>query len=173
MPHIRQLQFEAYVNLGNVSEAKSAAKQALELAPDNHIVRAGLALILANAAQTSEQLSAAEAEARTTLNELHKFRPPKSLPFPSWKRAEASLRGKAYAALGLVAFKRDELDEAIRQFETAAALNAEPATLYRLGKVYRLKGRTEDARKTFLAVTGGEDAEIRKLAEAELREMQR
>ena len=169
MPHIRQLQFEAYVNLGNVSDAISAARKAIESTPDNQLVRAGLALILANTARTDEQLNAAQAEARMTLDELNKFRPPKSLSFPAWKRVEASVRSKAHGALGLVAFKRDQVEEAVRQFEMAVALNPEPATQYRLGKLYRLQNRKEDATKAFRATIAGGDPEIRKLAEAELR----
>jgi tetratricopeptide (TPR) repeat protein len=173
LSHVYQLEFDAHVSLGNASGAVATARLALSSAPENHVVRAGLALILANGARTPEQVNAAESEARIVLEGMGKFRAPRSLPFSAWKKLDANIRGKAHAALGLAAFKRDDISGAVRSFETAVALNPEPSTQLRLGKLYRVADRTADARKVLQAAAAGQDPEIRKLAEAELRDLVR
>ena len=173
LAHVRQLQFEAYTKLGRPADAIYAARQALTLAPLNHTVRAGLALILANQASTPRQLNEAEVEARSTLERLTAFVPPRSLPYPRWEQAARRVRGQAHAALGLVAFKRDRLDEAVRELETSVRLAPDPPTQYRLGRLYRLLGRLEEARKSLDAASAGADPAVADLALRELREMAR
>ncbi len=170
---VRQLQFEAYTKRGRPAAAIRAARQALTLAPDNHTVRAGLALILANQASIPGQLEEAEREARTTLERLTAFVPPRSLPYPRWEQAARRVRGQAHAALGLVAFKRDRMDEAVRELETSVSLTPDPPTQYRLGRLYRLVGRLGEARKSLTAASAGGDPAVADLARRELREMER
>jgi Flp pilus assembly protein TadD len=79
------------------------------------------------------------------------------------------VRARAAAALGLTAFKRDRVSEAIAHFEKAVAWSPEPADHLRLGRLYRLVERSQDARRQFeLAAQGGDDA-VKKLASAELQ----
>jgi tetratricopeptide (TPR) repeat protein len=173
LAHVLQMQFEALTKRGKAPEAIAAANRALALAPDNLAVRADLAVILANEARTAEQLEGAEKEARLTLAKLDAFRPPKSLPFPRWQQVERRVRGQAHTALGLVAFKRDRVDVALKELETAVALSPEPATQYRLGKLYRHVARLADAKRLLRAASAGDDPEIRALAELELRDLER
>jgi tetratricopeptide (TPR) repeat protein len=173
LAHVYQLQFEALTKAGKVQEAVAAGKRALDLSPDNLRVRAGLAVILANEARTAEQLEVAEKEAKRTLSTLEAFRPPKSLPYPQWQQSERRVRSQAHVALALTAFKRDRTDEAVRELETAVSIEAAPSTQYRLAKLYRYLGRLEQAKKMLLAASAGVDAEIRALAEKELRDLTR
>lgn len=173
LAHVRQLQFEAYTKLGRLGDAIQTAGQALTLTPDNHMVRAGLAVILANEARTPQQLEGAGREARTTLERLNAFVPPKSLPYPRWEQAARRVRGQAHSALGLVAFKRDRMDEALHEFETSVAFSPDPPAQYRLGRLYRLLGRVEQAQKSLAAAAAGDDSTIADLARQELREMTR
>jgi tetratricopeptide (TPR) repeat protein len=83
------------------------------------------------------------------------------------------VRGQAHTALGLIAFKRDRVDVALKELESAVALSPEPATQYRLAKLYRHVARLADAKKLLRAASGGDDPEIRALAERELRDLER
>jgi tetratricopeptide (TPR) repeat protein len=173
LAHVLQMQFEALTRQGKAPEAIAAANRALALAPDNLSVRGSLAVILANQARASEQLEGAEKEAHLTLAKLDAFRPPKSLPFPRWQQVERRVRGQAHTALGLVAFKRDRVDAALKELETAVSLNPEPAAQYRLAKLYRHVARLEDAKRLLRAASAGDDPEIRALAERELKDLER
>lgn len=166
LPHIYELRFDAQRERENAPAAIREGRRALEGAPSNVTVAVRLAGILANAGQLDE----AEQLVRQVESVLATFRVPRTVPFPEWQARVQWVRARAAAALGLTAFKRDRVPEAIARFEEAVALAPEPADHLRLGRLYRLVDRTQDARKQFELAARGGDEVVKKLAAGALQE---
>lgn len=167
---VYEMGFEAYRRLGQRTEALVWGEKALEANPHHLPLRATLAALRANGAGAPEELARAEADARRALESIEAYRPPKSVGRDEWRRIDGRCRADAYTALGLVAFKRGDTPGAIQAFETAARFAPAPdaALLYRLGKLYQLAGRKQDAAKLFTQAAALGEPAIRGLALAEL-----
>jgi tetratricopeptide (TPR) repeat protein len=85
-------------------------------------------------------------------------------------RAVGRLQARAHAALGMVWFKRDDMEGAIREFEAsiAAAPVADAATHYRRGRIYTVSGRPADARRHLELAAHGKDGALAALARSAL-----
>ena len=166
-------QLEAYQALGDSVKAIEAGEKALQAAPDNLIVLAGLSAILPNQTQDAQRLTRAERYARRVLEISKNFRVPRWMASRDWEDLRARLQSQAHAALGLVANQRSETQRAIQQFETAIALAPSPdaTQYYRLGLLYKAAGDPRAAVQKLRKAAGLADPAIRQLAEQQLRDL--
>ena len=165
LPHVYELRFEAERQRGNAAAAIREGERALRSAPSNVTVAVRLAGILANAGRIEE----AERLVTQANSVLANFRVPRTVPFPEWQARKNWIAARAESAQGMVAFKRDQVPRAIAHFEAAVKLSPEPADHLRLGRLYRLAGRDQDARRQFEQAVALGDEEIKRLAAAELQ----
>lgn len=100
---------------------------------------------------------------------------PKRISPQEWEKTEGRLRPQAYAALGLVAYKRGQIAQAIHEFETATrvAPAPDPTQYYRLGMLYRASGKKREAIQMFRRAAKLGEPLIRGLAEQELQTLDR
>ena len=146
-----QMELEAYRSLNDSANAIDAGKRALRFAPGNLATMADLASIIADGATDPQQLIRAEEYARKMLEALETFKVPKWIPPQKWQKTEDHLRSEAHAAIGLVAYKRGEIAQAIHEFETASSVApaADATQYYRLGMLYRVSGKSLKLSKCF------------------------
>jgi tetratricopeptide (TPR) repeat protein len=168
--HVFELEAEAYASLGDAAKAIRSNERALDAAPDNLVVLANLAYVIANSASNSQQLARAEECARRELKLSQTIVIPKKISPQEWEEIRNRIGSTAHASLGLVAYKRGDLTEAIREFEAAVRLEQipDPAQYYRLGMLYRASGNQSKALEMLRRAAGSNDPTIRQLAEAEL-----
>lgn len=97
-------------------------------------------------------------QAMDILKTLPKPRP--DVPDDQWEAAKKDFTSQAHEALGLAAMTRKKYDVAIAEFKLAieGAANPDPATMVRLGAVYNLAGKHDDAIKVLDKVMG--DAQV-------------
>lgn len=166
-----QMELEAYRSLDDFSGAIEAGQRALQFAPGNLQVTAELASIIADATADVQQLARAEDYARRTLQALKTFTVPKWIPPQKWEMMEGQLKSEAHAALGMVAYKRGDTPQAIREFEAAVELAPvpQPAQYYRLGMLYRASGNKPAALEKLQRAAQMDDPAIRRLAEKQLK----
>ncbi len=119
-----------------------------------------------------EKLARAEKyahEAMEILKTLPKPRP--DVPDEQWAAAKKDFTSQAYEALALAAMARKKYDVAITQFKAAidTAANPDPATMVRLGAVYNLSGKYDDAIAVLDKVMGAPEVHptIKQFAQAE------
>ena len=148
---------------GNAAAAIRAARGGLAVAPEYAPLLVELADLVANGAAGWEE---AEAPARSALTVLDRVKAPQRVGPAEWTAAVQALTARAYAAWGLVLFKRNDVAGAIRHLE--AALRQQPAgdaTLhYRLGRLYAVAGRTREARAELAEAARSGVDELRALA---------
>lgn len=175
LPHIFELELEAYRSLGNSAKAILAGVKALKVAPDNLVVLANLGYIIAGSTTDPQQLARAEAYARRELEVSKTIRIPKKISPEEWEEIQGHLGSVAHATLGLVSYKRGEIAGAIREFETAVKLSStpDPAQIYRLGMLYKASGNLSGATEMFRRAADTNDPTIRELAQRELRFLRR
>lgn len=142
-------------------QAIDAASRGLALTPDYAPLLVEFADLLANA---SIRLEESEAAAHRALDILTRAKAPLRVTPDVWTAAVAGLRARAHAALGLVKFKRDDTAGAMQEFEASLALASDPATHYRLGRLYTLAGRNADARAQLQQAARSTDKSLRALA---------
>ncbi len=173
--HVYELEFEAYRALGDEKKAIDAGEESLRAAPDNLVVLANLAVVLANATSDSKRLARAKEYGLKVIALSKSFRAPRFISPEEWERTSARLNSQAHSALGLVANAEGRLADAIREFETAIALAPSPdaTQCYRLGVLYRTAGNTSGAIQKFRQAAGLNEPAIRRLAERQLRELER
>lgn len=145
LPHVYEMVFEEKRAKGDVAGAIEAGKRALTAAPGNVTVAVALAGIYATEGRLDEATKLVDGAEEA----LRQFRVPRTVPLIEWETRSAKIRARSAAVRGLVAFKRDRVEEAITQFEEAIRLAAEPSDHLRLGRLYQLQGRTAEARKQF------------------------
>lgn len=95
-----------------------------------------------------EKLARAEKyahQAMEILKTLPKPRP--DVPDDQWEAAKKDFTAQAHEALGLAALARKKYDVAIAEFKLAidGAANPDPATMVRLGAVYNMTGKHDEA----------------------------
>jgi tetratricopeptide (TPR) repeat protein len=173
--HAVQLEMEAQRTLGNVEGAIDAGERAVKLVPNNIPALVTLAGLLPLNSEDPERLSRAEALATQALKLLRSFRVSRFVPLDEWEKTQAQLRSNAHAALGLVAFRRNQIDTATREFESAVALapDPDPSQYFRLGSLYLARKRLPEAREKLLRAAQMNDPVVRGLAEKTLQSIGR
>ena len=155
---------------GNREQAIAAAERGLAIAPDYIPLLVEVADLLANGA---ERLDRAETSARHALALLDKVKAPLRIAPEEWITAVARLRSRAWTALGMVEFKKDDQAGALKSFQEALAAGAEddPMLHYRLGRLYAVTGRVADARRELAHAAMTSDKVLRELANKALSEL--
>jgi tetratricopeptide (TPR) repeat protein len=168
--HVFELEAEAYASLGDAAKAILSNEKALDAAPDNLVVLANLAYVIANSTSNSQQLARAEEYARRELELSQTIVISKKISPQEWEETRNRIGSTAHASLGLVAYKRGDRAEAIREFEAAVRLEhiPDPAQYYRLGMLYQASGDRSKALEMLRRAAESDDPMIRQLAEAEL-----
>jgi tetratricopeptide (TPR) repeat protein len=174
LAHVLELELEAYRSLGDSANAILAGEKALKAAPDNLLVLTNLAYIIASSTNDRQQLARAERYARRELELSGTIRIPKRISPNEWDEMKRRQNSTAHAALGLVAYKRGELAQAIHEFETAGKLAPAPdaAHYYRLGMLYQASGNESGAIEMLGRAAESSDPAIRLPAEKELKSLQ-
>ncbi len=173
--YVYKMELEAHRSLGDSEKALRAGEKALQAAPDNLEVLTALATILANQASDAPRLSRAEEYARKVLGLSKTLRIPKWIPPEKWEEIQGRLGSEAHAGLGLVAYKRGDVNSAVREFESAVSMAPvpQPVHLYRLGMLYRSRGRLAEAIQMFQRAAASNEPTIRQLAERQLKSLRR
>ena len=129
------------------------SERVLEAEPKNYNAMLMIAAGLAQRTREfdldkEEKLSRAEKLAKSA-DELVKTaaKPRPDLPDEQWESAKKDYSAQAHEALGLVANSRKKYDVAIAEYKLAleSASNPDPATMVRLGAVYNIAGKPDDA----------------------------
>ncbi len=95
-----------------------------------------------------EKLVRAEKYARQAMEILKTLPKPRpDVPDDQWEAAKKDFTAQAHEALGLAALARKKYDVAIAEFKLAieGAANPDPATMVRLGAVYNMSGKHDEA----------------------------
>ena len=155
---------------GHREEAIAAADRGLSIAPDYIPLLVELADLLANG---SERLDRAAQAANQALELLDRVKAPLRIAPEDWTATVAKLRARAYSALGMVLFKKDDHDGAIKKFEAALATAGEDDLIlhYRLGRLYAVKGKLAEAKRELERAALSPDRALRDLAKKALAEL--
>ncbi len=118
----------------------------MAIAPDYIPLLVEIADLLANG---SHGLDRAADAARHALELLDRVKAPKRIAPEDWTSAVAKLRARAHTALGMVQFKNDDRDGAMKEFQAALAAGAGDDSIlhYRLGRLYAVNGQIAEARR--------------------------
>lgn len=95
-----------------------------------------------------EKLARAEKYANQAMDILKTLPKPRpDVPDDQWEAAKKDFTAQAHEALGLAALARKKYDVAIAEFKLAieGAANPDPATMVRLGAVYNMTGKHDEA----------------------------
>ena len=166
-----EFQMEAYRTLGDAEGAIRAGERVLKLAPNHIGVLVTLASILSNGTSDPKRLERAQVCAGEALKQLMTFHAPRTISLETWEQLRLRLDSEAHAALGMVAFKQNRPETAVKEFETAVTLAPQPDPVqhYRLGTLYMLQGRMPEAREKLERAARLNNPAIQKLAENALR----
>ncbi|MGB9605645.1 MAG: tetratricopeptide repeat protein [Bryobacteraceae bacterium] len=129
------------------------AERTLEADPNNYHAMLMLATGLAQRTREfdldrEEKLARAEKYAHGAMDILKTLPKPRpDVPDDQWEAAKKDFTAQAHEALGLAALARKKYDVAIAEFKLAldGAANPDPATMVRLGTVYNMTGKYDDA----------------------------
>ena len=104
---------------------------------------------------------------------LDRVKAPLRIAPEDWTSAVAKLRARAYTALGMVQFKKDDRAGAMKAFQAALAAGAgDDAILhYRLGRLYAVNGQFAEARRELKHAALSPDNVLRDLAKKALAEL--
>jgi len=119
-----------------------------------------------------EKLARAEKYAHDAIEILKTLPKPRpDVPDDQWEAAKKDFTAQAHEALGLAAMVRKKYDVAIAEFKLALerAANPDPATMVRLGAVYNMAGKHDEAIAVLDKVMAGTDVHptIKQFAQAE------
>jgi tetratricopeptide (TPR) repeat protein len=155
---------------GNRDQAVAAAERGLSIAPDYVPLLVELADLLANG---SERLDRAVQAADQALQLLDRVKAPLRIAPEDWTAAVAKLRMRAHSALGMVLFKKDDHDGAMKEFQAALAAGGpdEPILHYRLGRLYAVRGKLAEARRELERAALSPDPALHDLAKRALAEL--
>ena len=172
--HVFAMEMNAYSALDKPTFAIQAGEKALQGAPDNLEVLAQLAYILADSSSSSEGLARAQELAHKEIEAAKTMRLPKSISPSQWGQLQGQFGSTAHSALGLVAYKRGNLAEAIQEFETATKMAPapDPTLYYRLGLLYKVRGSFKEAAEEFREAADLNDPRVQRLATVQLKSLQ-
>ena len=172
-----QYQMEAYRELNDYDGVVQSGERALKLHPDNLNTLLTLANVLPNRISTGALddpgLAQAEQYARLVFEGINRIKLPRSVSPQRWEKLRLEMEASAHEALGQVATKRGNLQEAIAEFEKAVQQNPTPrgSQFYRLGVAYMLTRRYDPASEALNRAAELGPEEIRKMANAVVRKL--
>lgn len=155
---------------GDREQAIAAAERGLAIAPDYIPLLVEVADLLANG---SDRFDRAIQTAQHALALLERVKAPLRIAPEDWTAAVAKLRMRAHSAFGMVLFKKDDHDGAMKEFQAAlAAGGADDLILhYRLGRLYAVKGKLAEAKRELERAQLSPDPVLRDLAKKALAEL--
>jgi tetratricopeptide (TPR) repeat protein len=155
---------------GDREQAITAAEHGLAIAPDYIPLLVEIADLLANG---SDRLDRATQAARHALELLDRAKAPLRVAPEDWIATIAKLRARAHSAFGMVLFKQDNLNAALKEFQAAMAAGAadDPILHYRLGRLYAVSGKLPEARRELEQAALSSDQALRDLAKKALAEL--
>lgn len=165
-----ELMARAWRAQGAREQAIAATERGLTIAPDYIPLLVEVADLRANGA---DGLDRAAQAAERAVELLDSAKAPLRIAPEEWTAAVAKLRARAYSALGMVRFKKDDPDGAVKAFQAALAASAadDPALHYRLGRLYALRGKLPEARRELEQAASSPDPALRDLAKKALDEL--
>jgi FimV-like protein len=143
---VHELQFEAYRTLGDAAGSIATGERGITLAPDYLPLLSGTASVLANTAADAARLKRSQAYADKALSLLATAKAPRTITPAEWLEATGRLKAESLSALGVIAYKRGNIAEAVHQLEAANAARPSPEHQFRLAVLYREVGRAGQAR---------------------------
>ena len=173
-----QHQMAACRDLSDYDGVLAAGKKALELLPGNLNTLVTLATVIPNGVDGRADREALLSEARdfasAVLAKIGTLRIPAEISLEEWQSRRAELEAQAHEALGHVAVKSGDLEEALRQFEAAVNVNPQPtpSQWYRLGGAHLMAGRPEKAIVPLRRAAESGEATVRSLALDQLRRIE-
>jgi tetratricopeptide (TPR) repeat protein len=172
--YIYEYELSAHRRLNHFREAVRAANLALSLTPDNTKVLLTLAQMLAASTQSPDLLLKAQALAERSLEEISKIKVPRSIPCQHWKDIRTGMQSQAHAANGVAARNLGKLDVAIRELQTAIALDPhrDGTVYFYLGKVYESTKHPQNALAMFRIAHDIGPEDVRRLAAKEISKLQ-
>lgn len=123
---VLEAEFEAFLKRNDAAAARRVGIRVIQVNPQNISVLGGLAFVIANQNDVSS-FSVAEEYAQRALGEIEKLaRDPRvsRLEFFAWKH---QLQASAYSALGMLALRRKNAEEALKHWLKVVELRSEPA----------------------------------------------
>ncbi len=174
-----QYQMTAYRGLSDYDGVLTAGAKALELLPDNLNTLITLATVIPNRADgrpdREELLAQAEGYAAAVLSRLRTLTIPAEIPLEQWESRKAEMEAEVREALGHLAVKKGDLEEALRQFITAVETNPRPtpSQWYRLGGTYLMMGQQKKAIEPLRRAAETGDGTVKELALDQLERIER
>ena len=169
-----EMELKAYQSLGDPAGAIRAGEKALQAAPNNLVVLAQLAYLIADSSSDPPQLVHAEKLARAEIEKSKTIKLPRWMSPARRDEIQGRLGTTAYSALGLVAYKRGNLALAISELETAMNLTPtpDPTLYYRLGMLHKASGDMARAIQELQKAVASGDPVLRPLAQQQLKALQ-
>ena len=174
-----QYQMTAYRGLSDYDGVLTAGAKALEFLPDNLNTLITLATVIPNGADgrpdREELLAKAEGYAAAVLSRLRTLTIPAEIPIEQWESRKAEMEAEAREALGHVAVKKGDLEEALRQFKITVEKSPRPtpSQWYRLGGVYLMTGQQDKAIEPLRRAAETGDGTVKELALDQLERIER
>ena len=174
-----QYQMTAYRGLSDYDGVLTAGAKALKFLPDNLNTLITLAAVIPNGADgradREELLAKAEGYAAAVLSKLRTLKIPAEIPLEQWESRKAELEAEAREALGHLAVKKGDLEEALRQFKAAVETSPQPkpSQWYRLGGTYLMMGQQDKAREPLRRAAETGDGAVKQLALEQLDRIER
>lgn len=155
---------------GRREQAIAAAERGLKIAPDYVPLLVEVADLLANGSQGLDRAAYAAAYA---LELLDRVKAPLRVAPEEWTAVVARLRARAYTAIGMVQFKKDDRAGALKAFKAALATGTgdDPILHYRMGRLYAFNGQNAEARRELEQAALSSDKALRDLAKKALAEL--
>lgn len=172
-----QDQMRAFQKLNDYDGVLRAGNKSLQLQPNNLNTLLVLSMALPNGvegrANQTQILDSAEGYARTVLKELKTIHVSPRISLERWEVLKGEMQAQAHEALGYVAVKRGRVDQALMEFETAAANNPTPqgSQFFRLGACYILVKKFDKAEIALHRAIDLGPEEIRAVAYRELEKV--
>ena len=163
---------DAYRELGRTAEAASSAKLVLRMNPENPYALVSLAEILLSEDMTSERVRRlSEEKARLGVSILNELAMPEGSRSREWLEAKKELLARVHGILGYLLLKEARFEEAAVELQTAASLEPLATYFYRAGVAHQLSGHAEQATEAYERARVLGPDEVRRFAEARLREL--
>lgn len=146
-----RIRMHAYRSLEDVENTVEAAEKALAANPLDVDTLLTLASVLPNQNAGAKDfdlvLQRASDCANRALQELAVLKASRSVLLSDWRAFLRRSRASAHESLGVVAFKREDYTESVKQFEQCVRENPaeEGSQLFRLGVAYQFTGNKEKA----------------------------
>ena len=173
-----QYQMTAYRDLSDYDGVLTAGEKSLALLPDNLNTLITLATVIPNRSDgrpdREQLLSKAQGYAGSVLRKIDSLKIPVEIPLAQWESQRAELEAEAREALGHLAIKKGDLEEALRQFEAAIKINPipKPSLWYRLGGTYLMTGQPEKAMEPLRRAADEGEGAVKQLALDQLLRIQ-